>query len=110
MNLSTIILITVGLISLPIGINLIMKQDTSKMNYNQYQYVKQENLKKFARNSGISLLILSLSILITGILNYFFTSNYCFIVLLIGVVLYCILLILNQKKYNKEPENLKEKG
>ncbi len=106
--MTIIILISIGILIGYTGVKLILNQDLSKMNYTQYQYVKQENISQFSKNAGIALLILALSFILSGIV-YIFIPLYNYIILLIGFISYAIILLKNQKKYNAEPDDDEEK-
>lgn len=102
------ILIGLGLVIIYSGLKLIIKQDLSKVNYHQYQYVEKDDMKQFTKQSGIALIILATSFIVAGVLHFFITG-YNFIAIAIGVIIYTVLLLKTQKKYNKEPDIVMQK-
>ncbi len=108
MSIEGVVCIAIALIAAYFAFNIIVHSDLSKMNPNQYMFVKKENIKSFTKQTGSALLVLSLSFLITGILHFFIESYFNFTFIVIGAIIYVIILLNAQKKYNIDPNNSDE--
>lgn len=108
-QIANLIFIMVGIVVLIQGVVMIKTKNISKMNQNQMQYVKSENLNAFATASGIAVVILGTGAVLSGTINYFTQTLIGYVLLLVGFIIYSIILLKTQKKYNVNPNEKKEK-
>ena len=99
MIIGVIIEFMVGLSIIIIGILLWKKRMLSILHEYHYRNVRQKDIPAYTRQIGISLIIIGAGIVITGILNLFY-SHLWWIPLLGGFALGLIMLYITQKKYN----------
>jgi len=99
MIIGVIIEFMVGLSIIIIGILLWKKRMLSILHEYHYRNVRQKDIPAYTRQIGISLIIIGAGIVITGILNLFYSSLW-WIPLLGGFSLGLIMLYITQKKYN----------
>lgn len=103
MNITTILCILMGVFLIYTGVRMFVTKDVRKVNPSQTQYIKKEDLDKFAKKSSIALIIFGSSFVLTGILYFIFNNYLICLILLVGFIIYSTILVTLQMKYNKEP-------
>lgn len=105
MGILNIALIIGGIIIITQGAMLIKSQSLQKINPTQCRYIKPNDVKTFTLKSGLTVVLLGASAIISVILNMILQSNLAYITLGVGFILYVTILLILQSKYNKEPQN-----
>ncbi len=89
----------VGLLCIVLGVLLWKKQMISILHDYHYKHVKQKDIPAYTKQIGIGLILVGAGILITGVLNLFY-SAYWWVALVAGFVSGLIVMYKAQKKYN----------
>lgn len=103
--IANVVFIVAGCLVIGQAIIMIGKKDISKMNMSQCRYVKNEDRDKFAVASGVAVLVLGISAILSAVINLILATKLGYIALAIGFIAYVVMLLKVQSKYNKEPEN-----
>lgn len=99
MIVGVIIEILVGLPIIVLGILLWKKQMLSILHDYHYKNVRQRDIPAYTKQVGIGLILIGAGIVITGILNLFY-SPYWWIPLAGGMISGLVVMYKAQKKYN----------
>ena len=89
----------VGLLCIVLGVLLWKKQMISLLHDYHHKHVKQKDIPAYTKQIGIGLILVGAGILITGVLNLFY-SAYWWVALVAGFVSGLIVMYKAQKKYN----------
>lgn len=89
----------VGLLCVVLGVLLWKKQMLSILHDYHYKNVRQRDIPAYTRQIGIGLILIGAGILITGVLNLFY-SSYWWVPLVVGIGSGFIVMYIAQKKYN----------
>jgi hypothetical protein len=89
----------VGLLCIVLGVLLWKKQMISILHDYHHKHVKQKDIPAYTKQIGIGLILVGAGILITGVLNLFY-SAYWWVALVAGFVSGLIVMYKAQKKYN----------
>ena len=89
----------VGLLCVVLGVLLWKKQMLSILHDYHYKNVRQRDIPAYTKQVGIGLILIGAGIVITGILNLFY-SPYWWIPLAGGMILGLVVIYKAQKKYN----------
>ena len=89
----------VGLLCIVLGVLLWKKQMISILHDYHHKHVKQKDIPAYTKQIGIGLILVGSGILITGVLNLFY-SAYWWVALVAGFVSGLIVMYKAQKKYN----------
>ena len=89
----------VGLLCIVLGVLLWKKQMISILHDYHHRHVKQKDIPAYTKQIGIGLILVGAGILITGVLNLFY-SAYWWVALVAGFVSGLIVMYKAQKKYN----------
>ena len=90
----------IGIVCIVPGVLLWEKQILSILHEHQYKNVKQADIPAYTKQMGIGLIVIGIGIIMTGLLNLFY-STFWWIPLLAGFIVGLTTMCLAQKKYNK---------
>lgn len=88
-----------GLVCIVMGLLIWKKRMLSLLHEYHYRHVKRADVPAYTRMIGIGIILIGAGIIITGILNLFY-SPYWWIPLTAGMVSGLIVMFIAQKKYN----------
>ncbi|MBR3374298.1 MAG: DUF3784 domain-containing protein [Firmicutes bacterium] len=89
----------VGLLCIVLGVLLWKKQMISILHDYHHKHVKQKDIPAYTKQIGIGLILVGAGILITGVLNLFY-SAYWWVPLAVGFASGLTFMYIAQKKYN----------
>ena len=99
MILGALIDLLVGAVCVIMGVLLWKKQMISLLHDYHYKHVKKDDVKAYTRLIGIGLIITGAGVIISGVLDLFYSSLW-WIPLSSGLIIGISIIITAQKKYN----------
>lgn len=98
--MDNIILLVFGILFIVIG-TMNMKGDISSIHWYHRTRIKKEDIKKYGLLVGIGTLLIGISMILTVLIQIIFDIEFFEYLIIIGLVIWFVLFIYAQIKYNK---------